>query len=157
MIEQAATVVKTADNIAWVESQRQSTCGSCSAKKGCGTSLLDNMFGASRIRVKVRDDIGTHQGDDVIIAIEENALVASSLLMYIVPVVGLFLFAGIADLLLHLPELFIIISGLTGIIGGFYVVRKIAALSVIFSSTQPAIIEVVKPDNFHAVTLRRGE
>lgn len=84
MIEETAHVVSVEGQFAWVETERRSSCGSCSAK-GCGTGALSKILGARVQRIRVRDPIGTRVGDSVILGIEERVLLLGSLMVYIVP------------------------------------------------------------------------
>ena len=45
MIEENGRVVDVEDGYAWIETERRSTCGSCSANKGCGTATLAKVMG----------------------------------------------------------------------------------------------------------------
>ena len=63
MIKQQAKVVSCDDNKVWLEAERQSTCGQCQVRKGCGTGLLANHVGKrfSRIEVAKTDDVTVGQ------------------------------------------------------------------------------------------------
>ncbi len=82
-------MLETRGDVAWVETQRQSTCGSCAANKGCGTALLGQVFGARRARLRVLNRIGAQPGDTVIVGLAEQALVRGSLTVYLLPLLGL--------------------------------------------------------------------
>lgn len=88
MIEESAHVVESDDDYAWVETERRSSCGSCSAK-GCGTGALSKILGRKTQRMKVLNPIGAKSGDEVTLGIEEQALIKGSLAVYIVPLVAM--------------------------------------------------------------------
>lgn len=88
MIEESAHVVESDDEYAWVETERRSSCGSCSAK-GCGTGALSKILGRKTQRMKVLNPIGAKPGDEVTLGIEEQALIKGSLAVYIVPLVAM--------------------------------------------------------------------
>jgi sigma-E factor negative regulatory protein RseC len=94
MIEERARVVQADDSGIWVETQRQSACGQCSANKGCGTAVIGKVVGNKRSRVRVLDTgvTGVRVGDDVLIGIQEQALVRGSLAIYLAPLLSMFLF-----------------------------------------------------------------
>lgn len=94
MIEERARVVQADDAGIWVETQRQSACGQCSANKGCGTAVIGKVVGNKRNRVRVldADGAGIRIGDEVVIGIQEQALVRGSLAIYLVPLLSLFFF-----------------------------------------------------------------
>ena len=57
MIEQQARVVEIKEGKLFLQVQRQSACGSCSASKGCGTSVLSNIVGQKFSRLQADNSI----------------------------------------------------------------------------------------------------
>ena len=143
MIEQTGTVVLVKDGFAWVESERTSTCQSCSAKKGCGTSLLDNVFGQKRLAIKTLNSRHSRVGDHVVIGIHESTLIKSSLLMYLMPLLMMFVFALFAEYVFNASELLTALSGLSGLIAGFYWVRSYSEKVRYDEKYQPVILKVI--------------
>lgn len=143
MIEQTGKVVAVEDGFAWVESERTSTCQSCSAKKGCGTSLLDNVFGQKRLAIKTLNTHNSKVGDHVVIGIREATLVKSSIVMYLIPLLTMFGLAALADQVLNGSELLTVVSGLTGLIAGFFWVKKYSEKVRYDEKYQPVILKVV--------------
>lgn len=90
MLEETGQVVDVEGDFAWVESERQSTCGSCSARKGCGTGVIAKVLGRKRMRLRVVNRIGARVGDQVVIGIAESGVVRGSLAVYAMPLAGLF-------------------------------------------------------------------
>lgn len=103
MIEETASVVRTDGDFAWVETQRQSACGSCAGSKGCGTAALSKVLGKRRTEVRALNRAGARVGDRVIIGIEESALVRGSLAVYAVPLLVMLLGAGLGEALGRAP------------------------------------------------------
>ncbi len=91
MIKETGVVVDIQGNNLWVETIRRSTCGSCSARQGCGQHLLSRFIGGnSRIPVlpgEVTADIKV--GDEVVIGIAGDVLVRGALSVYLLPLLGL--------------------------------------------------------------------
>ncbi len=86
MIEENGRIVEIDGAFAWVETARRSSCSSCSAKSGgCGTGALSEVLGARNQRLKVRNDLHAQSGEQVVLGIEESALLRGSLAVYIVP------------------------------------------------------------------------
>ena len=128
MIEQIATVVAVHDGDAEVVTTRQTACNSCSAKRGCGTSLLSTWFPQRQLRFRLRNPIGAAPGDTVVVGLDESTMQVASMSLYGLPVVGLLLGAVVGEilapkLLLH-PELGAILGGLCGLIGALALVRQ---------------------------------
>jgi len=96
MIEELATVVKIENHQVWVESGQAAACGGCRQKTSCTAGTLDSVLKKKK-SVPVNSEIPLKTGDQVVVAIDENLLLRSSLLLYFVPLVALFTGAGIAD------------------------------------------------------------
>ena len=90
MLEENGRIVELEGDFAWVESERQSTCGSCSARAGCGTGAIARLLGRKRMRLRVVNRIDAAVGDHVVIGIAESGVVRGSLAVYAVPLAGLF-------------------------------------------------------------------
>ncbi len=127
MIEERARVISVGDGHAWVETLRQSTCGTCAASKGCGTSVLAKVLGNRRSRVRAIDPVGVRLGDEVVVGIEESALVRGSLAIYTVPLIGMLAFAVAAGALWPAAgEPVVVLAGLGGLAAGLAWVRFFA-------------------------------
>ncbi len=122
MIEQQAVVTQCDDKTVWLKAERQSTCSACQLKQGCGTGLLSNHVGKRFSEIMVDKTSDVHVGQQVQLAIPEQTLLQGAMLMYIVPLILLFIFASIAKTL-NFNAFFEIFSGLSGLFIGFYLVR----------------------------------
>ena len=127
MIEEQARVVRLDGDLAEILIQRQSACGSCNAKSGCGTSLLANWFPQRRLTLRMDNHIHAQAGDMVVLGLDEATLQRSSLLLYALPLAGLLLAAIAGEQVfgfLGLPkELGAVLSGLLGLIAALLYVR----------------------------------
>ncbi len=123
MIEQKAKVVDIDDKTIWLDAERKSTCSGCAAKQGCGTGILENHVGKrfSRIAIDKRETVNV--GQQMQLAIPEEALLQGAFMMYLVPLLSMFLFAGIATSL-GATTLLETIAGITGLIAGLFLVKK---------------------------------
>ena len=78
------------------------------------------MFDA--IRIQVENNINAEVGDTVVVGISEDALVKGSLVMYIVPILGMLLLALLADSYVLSSagsrDLIIAACGITGLLLG---------------------------------------
>ncbi|WP_455223503.1 SoxR reducing system RseC family protein [Kaarinaea lacus] len=97
MLEERATVVSVDGKTVWVEVKRQSTCGQCAANKGCGSAALQKVLGNKRNIFQVTGDLSVKVGDEVVIGINENAIVKGSLLVYALPILFIIVFALIGE------------------------------------------------------------
>ncbi|MBN4055425.1 SoxR reducing system RseC family protein [bacterium AH-315-K03] len=132
MITETGRVIAVESNCLWVETIRQSTCGGCAVKKGCGHNLL-NARGAGRrhqIRVLLNqqspDDFSID--DDVQISIPEKALVQGALIVYLLPLITL-LAGGMLVSLWWQGDVAAFIGSVIGFIVGIGLVKYHAILS----------------------------
>ena len=120
MIEEVGQVVDVQGDFAWIESERTTTCGSCAVRKGCGTSVIAQVLGQRRVRLRVLNRINARRGDKVVIGIAESGVLHGSLAVYSAPLLGLFAGAlagqvfgtAVLDMSSDLPAI-------AGAIGGF--------------------------------------
>jgi len=123
MIKQQAKVVKCNDTTVWLEAERQSTCSACKLKQGCGTGLLENHVGKRFSQISVNKTSEVNIGQEVNVGIPEESLLQGALLMYILPLVLLFVLSATAKAL-GFNESVEIIAGISGLLLGFYWVRE---------------------------------
>ncbi|MCK5665460.1 MAG: SoxR reducing system RseC family protein [Thiotrichaceae bacterium] len=135
MIEEYAQVVGFEGDDIWVETQRKSACGQCSANKGCGTAVLSKVLGNKRSRVRVLNPKATEVsiGDEIVVGIEEQALVRGSLAIYMVPLLALFLFGLLGGVFAEQfnmvkPDTLVIVFSLLGLVLGFMWVKRFSGV-----------------------------
>ena len=93
-------VVAFDDQQVWLETGRQTACESCSAQKGCGSKLLEEVNPSrshvvSALRPSTLSDIQI--GQSLEIEIDDAALVSGSALVYLLPLFTLLLGAFLGD------------------------------------------------------------
>ncbi len=91
MIEETGVVVLRDGNLADVQTERRSSCGSCSAKAGCGVSLLDRALGRRPLRLSALNRIDAEPGDRVVVGIPGGSILSASAAAYLGPVLALIL------------------------------------------------------------------
>ena len=139
MIEEAGVVVAVDTDGVWVATQRKSTCGSCSAKAACGQGLLNSLSADKKPhRINVRTDLLLREGDQVTLAVSEQSLIRSAFLVYILPLLLMFVAALVADAL-HLSEPWIIFAAALGFLGGAGWVRKYSHRYIDEKAMQPVL------------------
>ncbi len=93
MIEQHARVVAVSRDRASVQTESQSGCTSCSAKSGCGTGAVAQLFPArQRQLLELPIDHLSRKplpGERVVIGIDEGYLQRNTWLIYALPLAGL--------------------------------------------------------------------
>jgi sigma-E factor negative regulatory protein RseC len=127
VIQEQARVVAVDGGIVEVVVGRQSACGSCAAKGGCGTSLLAAWFPRRELRFALPNAVGALPGDTVVLGLDERQLQRGSLLLYALPLGGLLLGAiggeGLFAANAWPGELGGIAGGLLGLIAALWWVR----------------------------------
>jgi sigma-E factor negative regulatory protein RseC len=98
MLIETGRVVAVEQEAVWVETIRQSTCGSCAANKGCGHGLLNRMADGRTGYVRVLPG-SVSPGrcaidDQVRIGIPEQVILQGSIVVYMLPL--LLMLAGAA-------------------------------------------------------------
>lgn len=96
MIEEQAIVVGVENDVTMLEVVRRTPCGLCGQTRGCGISLWGRLFGHRPNIFKAINQIDAKVGDSVIVGIEEQALLISSLTVYGIPLVTMLAGALIA-------------------------------------------------------------
>ena len=137
----------------WVETIRKSTCGSCAAKPGCGQSLLAQWADSKRTHIKLITDKVVTVDDEVVLGIEEHALLKGSLAAYGLPLVTMLLSVILASIGLGLAEGWVIVSALVGLVLGFGLVRLYGRFTR-EQAYRPELIEVVDHhDGWQAISV----
>ncbi len=124
-IEERGVVVLADDAWATVRVERQSTCGSCSARSGCGNGVLSQVLGRRALELRIPNSDGLRPGDRVTLGVRDQALVSGAFAMYLLPLLGLMVVPitlgwfvpGLADGVL-------ILAGIAGFVMGLIAVRR---------------------------------
>lgn len=130
MIKESAIIDSVDGQQVTLVTQRQSTCGQCSANKACGTYAMSKVLGAKRNTVTVQVPVAQLAakriavGEEVEVAIPESAFINGSMALYGIPLVGLIAGALIGELLAG--EWLSIVAGLAGLAGGFKLAQWVA-------------------------------
>lgn len=156
MIEETGRVISCEGGYAWIETERKSSCSSCSANKGCGTGVISKFYSGRFSRVKALNTVNAAVGDRVVLGLAEDALVRGSLVVYGLPLLTLLLMALLGSAVagevgMRQADGLIAIFGLTGLLLGFYVVRLFSRKIAYDSRYQPVILR--RRDEFPAETL----
>lgn len=145
MIEETAIVISCQNMQATLEVQRQSTCGACNAKSGCGTAVFAKTLGKKVSQISIDNTMNLRVGDKVIIGLPENALLTGSAIVYLLPIIAMILFAMLgqwlsSQLLSHPSELLVIIFSISGFALAMKLVRYYSQLAKRDERFQPVLI-----------------
>ena len=144
MMREWATVVSWQNGVATLHSEMKTSCNSCSARKGCGSQMLNKLGPKNAHVMKVASAEPLVPGQRIELGIAEKSLLSSALLVYMTPLVGLFILAGIFQMLFH-SDLAAACGALLGGVGGFIVAKGISSVLGRSASYQPVILSVALP------------
>ncbi len=127
MIEENGRVVRVGAGSVWVETIKQSACSSCSAQKGCGQSLLAKIGDGKRMEIQVDNPhhLEVIEDDQVTLGVGERSFLTASFLVYLLPLIVMFVVAVSAQSS-GFAEPTVILSSLFGLAGGFLLTRFIS-------------------------------
>lgn len=148
MLVETGRVVAVDPQGLWVETIRQSTCGSCAAQKGCGHGLLNRYSDGKRGYIRVLPgDAGTgacEVDDQVRISIPEEVILRGSVVVYMLPLLTMLGAAAAgAQLSAENSEGFAMLGAVLGFATGFALVRWHAWRHKDDRSMQPTLLDVV--------------
>jgi len=148
MIEENAIVVEVRRDHVLVEVERRSSCDSCQAKSGCGTGVLSKVLGKKRSQVLVLRDRELKVGDQVIIGLQEKAMLKGSFAVYFVPLLLMLFFAILGVVLgrqlnVQSPDDLSVILALLGLSLGVVWLKLFSRQIAFDRQYQPVILRVV--------------
>lgn len=149
MLTETGRVVAVEADGVWVETIRQSTCGSCAAQKGCGHGLMNRISDGHRSLIRALSGqlnaSDCRVDDEVRIAIPEEVILRGSLVVYILPLLLMLAGAGIAAAVsLEHSDLAAALGAAGGFALGFALVRWHAHRHRDDRSLQPILVELLQ-------------
>ena len=152
MIEERAVILSLGDasseqsnQIATLEIERKTACGICGQTRGCGNSIWGKLFAHQSTAFKAQNRINAKVGDSVIVGINEQALLKSALLLYILPLATM-LIGAILIKQFNASELFAMLGGVAGLVLGLLWVKGHTMSSSYFKLHQPVILRLASED-----------
>jgi sigma-E factor negative regulatory protein RseC len=147
MLEEQGIVIKVEKDFAWVKMQRKSSCGHCSAKEGCSTKAIEDIF-KKDIEVRAIDHSHVQVGDRVVVGLEEGALLKSSFTVYLIPLLSMLsatifyeTFAEKAFLPAH--EILTVLAGLVGLAAGLLWIQHSAKKMSQDERYHPVVLKII--------------
>jgi sigma-E factor negative regulatory protein RseC len=123
MIKEDGIVTTANASVAWVKTTRSSACEHCTSKDSCGTS-----GDQKDMIVMVKNTLNVGKGDHVVIGLETRHFLYVSFLLYVFPIILLFIGAVIGNSLAPYlqmdPSLVSMISGFLFFGVSFYIIRQ---------------------------------
>lgn len=150
MLIETGTVVAVEPDGLWVETIRQSTCGSCAAQQGCGHGIIQRISDGRRSFIRVlpgRVDLAQCAvNDQVRISIPEEVILRGSMVVYLFPLVCMLAGAALAaGLAVGSQDLMAALGAAGGFALGIAGVRLHAWRHRQDQKLQPTLVEVIRP------------
>lgn len=150
MLTETGRVVGIENDGIWVETIRRSTCGTCSAQKGCGHGLLNRISEGRRGYVRA---LPGHQSvddykinDQVVISIPEEVILRGSFIAYILPILSMLAGAMAAShFWVGQQDALAVVGAAGGLALGFTVVRYHGIQHRQDPSFQPTLLRIGAP------------
>ena len=145
MMQTRAIVIRLEGEDALVEATQSGGCGSCDSKRGCGSGKLSQLFSGDTRRFRVRNVGNAQVGSLVQVSMPEGVLLNSAIVMYVLPLLSLFLCSLLAGQMAKAAssvDAYSAAGALAGLILGFVLVKLISIRRKFFSVAQPVILPV---------------
>lgn len=156
MIKEWATVVSWQDGVAQLSCDVKSSCSSCSSRAGCGSRVLNKLGPQTEHTITVSCDEPLIAGQKVELGIGEGSLLTSAVLVYMTPLLGLFVMAAVFQTCFG-SDLAAFAGGILGGVGGFLVARGLSPKLAAREGWQPVILSVGLPPNMLRVEASSSE
>ncbi len=145
VISVSGRVIEAGEDFVWALTDSKTACAHCSARQGCGVSVLSNLIGRRSNRIRVPNSMNASLGDEVILGVRETALLKSTLMLYLLPLLSMLSFALAINAMLNNEALAVLAAG-WGLFVGLAVVRYFAARNAADNTLQPFMLRCKKAE-----------
>lgn len=140
MISQCAQVVATQNDSIRLRVKSLRGCSRCAQGQGCGGGIFNRLLPERVLEFELRSDRPYTVGDELNIGIVEQNLIKASLLIYLLPLLLMLLFAGIAQQVFSHDGITIACS-FVGILLGLFIARFFQSYWI--SRWQPIVLNKI--------------
>lgn len=144
MMKEWATVISWKNGVALLRCEPHSGCGSCNARSGCGSHLLNELGPESEHQLKIAISQPLEPGQKVEVGISEGSLLRSAALVYLTPLAGLIM-GGALFQTLFVTDAFTALGAILGAGLGFLLARAVAINIERKSDYQPTVLQIGLP------------
>ncbi len=138
--EETAIVSSVDRDFVFLDTKNSASCSNCSSKSGCGSVSSIFTF-KPRNKLRINNTLKLKQGDSVIIAMASDKLLFATVLMYLLPLILMFMFSLLAKI--FIGETASIIAGLFGLFSGLFWVKRFTQQSEVAKQFQPRLIRKI--------------
>ncbi|MBW9460058.1 SoxR-reducing system protein RseC [Kluyvera sp. EC_51] len=144
MIKEWATVVGWHNGVAQVSCDVKASCNSCASRAGCGSRVLNKLGPQTTHTISVPSAEPLVAGQKVELGITEGSLLGSAMLVYMSPLLGLFVVAALFQVLFG-TDIAALCGAVLGGVGGFLIAKGLSPRLAAKETWQPIIISVGLP------------
>lgn len=144
MIKEWATVIAWDNGVAQVSCDVKASCNSCASRAGCGSWVLNKLGPQTSHTISVPSAQPLVAGQKVELGISESSLLGSAMLVYMSPLLGLFVVAALFQVLFG-SDIAALCGAVLGGVGGFLVAKGFSPRLAARETWQPVIISVGLP------------
>ncbi|BBR60007.1 MULTISPECIES: SoxR-reducing system protein RseC [unclassified Klebsiella] len=144
MIKEWATVIAWDNGVAQVSCDVKASCNTCASRAGCGSRVLNKLGPQTSHTISVPSAQPLVAGQKVELGISESSLLGSAMLVYMSPLLGLFVVAALFQVLFG-SDIAALCGAVLGGVGGFLVAKGFSPRLAARETWQPVIISVGLP------------
>ncbi|CAG9424624.1 Protein RseC [Providencia alcalifaciens] len=144
MVKEWATVVRWQKGRALLRYGSSAGCGSCSARAACGSYALNKIGPNTEHELEIDVEQPLVVGQKIEVGIPEGSLLRSAMLVYLTPLIGLFLFSALAQSA-QLEQVWVALTGILGGFVGFFTARKVASRWRNKIDFEPIVLQIGLP------------
>lgn len=144
MIKEWATVIAWDNGMAQVSCDVKASCNSCASRAGCGSRVLNKLGPQTTHTITVPSTEPLVAGQKVELGITESSLLGSAMLVYMSPLLGLFVVAALFQVLFG-TDIAALSGAVLGGVGGFLIAKGFSPRLAARETWQPVIISVGLP------------
>ncbi len=141
MMREWATVVSWDQGIATLHTEAKTSCNSCSARRGCGSQMLNKLGPKNAHVMQVASEKPLQPGQRIELGVRESSLLSSAFMVYITPLIGLFIGAGLSQQWFG-TDMASAGGALIGGVAGFFLAKGLASIFGAKQTFQPVILTV---------------
>jgi len=141
MIYEQARVVQVNDDCAIIEVINDSSCHGCEYNGACGTGSLGRLLGFRAQPLSILNSKNFRVGDQVMVQLPEQALMISGFLVYLLPLILMFLFALLANQLMGIDWVNVL-AAMAGLFAGLYLASRLSK-SQFARTLQPKVLHKI--------------
>jgi sigma-E factor negative regulatory protein RseC len=143
MSAERGIVEKVEPGWAWVKTKRSSACASCDSRHHCSV-----VEGGDQMVVKAQNTVQAKKGDEVELYLSTKTKLKSTAIVYLIPVLGIFVGAFSADPLSKAlglnPSLGMVVFTLAGLVSSVFLMRYLGNRMTAKQALIPLVKRVIR-------------